>query len=133
MAVKEVVLPFRKFPGCDTLLGPEMRSTGEVMGIDKDFASGGGQGMDGWDGGEGLGGGAKGRSWEGSCSSARLLQPLKRSLLAPSSNLHTRSFACPHSVRQGTDLRRHEAAHQGRQGVPDHGGEVQEGHCARGS
>jgi len=39
VAVKEVVLPFRKFPGCDTLLGPEMRSTGEVMGIDKDFAS----------------------------------------------------------------------------------------------
>jgi carbamoyl-phosphate synthase large subunit len=39
VAVKEVVLPFNKFPGCDTLLGPEMRSTGEVMGIDKDFAS----------------------------------------------------------------------------------------------
>lgn len=38
VAVKEVVLPFRKFPGCDTLLGPEMRSTGEVMGIDADFA-----------------------------------------------------------------------------------------------
>lgn len=36
--VKEVVLPFIKFPGCDTLLGPEMRSTGEVMGIDKNFA-----------------------------------------------------------------------------------------------
>ncbi len=30
VAVKEVVLPFRKFAGCDTLLGPEMRSTGEV-------------------------------------------------------------------------------------------------------
>mmetsp|Transcript_22911 Transcript_22911/g.50216 ORF Transcript_22911/g.50216 Transcript_22911/m.50216 type:complete len:1179 (-) Transcript_22911:261-3797(-) len=39
VAVKEVVLPFNKFAGCDTLLGPEMRSTGEVMGIDKDFAS----------------------------------------------------------------------------------------------
>ena len=39
VAVKEVVLPFAKFPGADTLLGPEMRSTGEVMGIDKDFAS----------------------------------------------------------------------------------------------
>ena len=39
MAVKEVVLPFNKFPGADTLLGPEMRSTGEVMGIDYDFAS----------------------------------------------------------------------------------------------
>lgn len=36
-AVKEAVLPFDKFPGSDTLLGPEMRSTGEVMGIDKDF------------------------------------------------------------------------------------------------
>ncbi len=35
--VKEVVLPFVKFPGTDTLLGPEMRSTGEVMGIDKNF------------------------------------------------------------------------------------------------
>ena len=32
-AVKEAVFPFRKFPGVDTLLGPEMRSTGEVMGI----------------------------------------------------------------------------------------------------
>lgn len=39
VAVKEVVLPFKKFAGCDTLLGPEMRSTGEVMGIDKDFPS----------------------------------------------------------------------------------------------
>eukprot|EP00879_Flechtneria_rotunda_P008192 GHRR01008582.1.p1 GENE.GHRR01008582.1~~GHRR01008582.1.p1 ORF type:complete len:946 (+),score=318.01 GHRR01008582.1:215-3052(+) len=39
VAVKEVVLPFAKFPGADTLLGPEMRSTGEVMGIDRDFAS----------------------------------------------------------------------------------------------
>lgn len=39
VAVKEVVLPFNKFPGADTLLGPEMRSTGEVMGIAPDFAS----------------------------------------------------------------------------------------------
>jgi len=39
VAVKEVVLPFSKFPGADTLLGPEMRSTGEVMGIDKTFAA----------------------------------------------------------------------------------------------
>lgn len=37
VAVKEAVLPFDKFAGADTLLGPEMRSTGEVMGIDRDF------------------------------------------------------------------------------------------------
>jgi carbamoyl-phosphate synthase large subunit len=37
MSVKEAVLPFDKFPGTDTILGPEMRSTGEVMGIDTDF------------------------------------------------------------------------------------------------
>ena len=37
IAVKEAVLPFNKFPNTDTLLGPEMRSTGEVMGIDSDF------------------------------------------------------------------------------------------------
>jgi carbamoyl-phosphate synthase large subunit len=37
IAVKEAVLPFQKFPGADLLLGPEMRSTGEVMGIDSDF------------------------------------------------------------------------------------------------
>jgi carbamoyl-phosphate synthase large subunit len=37
IAVKEAVLPFNKFPDADTLLGPEMRSTGEVMGIDTDF------------------------------------------------------------------------------------------------
>ncbi len=37
IAVKEAVLPFDKFAGADTLLGPEMRSTGEVMGIDSDF------------------------------------------------------------------------------------------------
>jgi carbamoyl-phosphate synthase large subunit len=37
MAVKEAVLPFEKFAGTDTILGPEMRSTGEVMGIDIDF------------------------------------------------------------------------------------------------
>ena len=36
-AVKEAVFPFLKFPGIDTLLGPEMLSTGEVMGISKDF------------------------------------------------------------------------------------------------
>jgi carbamoyl-phosphate synthase large subunit len=37
IAVKEAVFPFAKFPGVDTLLGPEMKSTGEVMGIDDDF------------------------------------------------------------------------------------------------
>jgi carbamoyl-phosphate synthase large subunit len=36
-SVKEVVLPFARFPGVDTLLGPEMRSTGEVMGWDRSF------------------------------------------------------------------------------------------------
>ena len=39
IAVKEAVLPFSKFPGVDTLLGPEMKSTGEVMGIDMDFGT----------------------------------------------------------------------------------------------
>ena len=38
-SVKESVFPFAKFPGVDIVLGPEMRSTGEVMGIDKDFPS----------------------------------------------------------------------------------------------
>ncbi|KQQ82016.1 carbamoyl-phosphate synthase large subunit [Aureimonas sp. Leaf324] len=38
IAVKEAVFPFARFPGVDTLLGPEMRSTGEVMGLDTDFA-----------------------------------------------------------------------------------------------
>jgi carbamoyl-phosphate synthase large subunit len=37
-AVKESVFPFSKFPGVDVILGPEMRSTGEVMGIDRNFA-----------------------------------------------------------------------------------------------
>jgi carbamoyl-phosphate synthase large subunit len=37
-AVKESVFPFNKFPGVDVVLGPEMRSTGEVMGIDRSFA-----------------------------------------------------------------------------------------------
>jgi carbamoyl-phosphate synthase large subunit len=37
VSVKEAVLPFEKFPGVDTVLGPEMRSTGEVMGVDKSF------------------------------------------------------------------------------------------------
>ncbi|OHB30440.1 MAG: carbamoyl phosphate synthase large subunit [Desulfuromonadaceae bacterium GWC2_58_13] len=37
ISVKESVFPFVKFPGVDTLLGPEMKSTGEVMGIDYDF------------------------------------------------------------------------------------------------
>src|SRR5262249_19191586 len=35
--IKESVFPFLKFPGSDTLLGPEMKSTGEVMGISDDF------------------------------------------------------------------------------------------------
>ena len=38
VSVKESVFPFIKFPGVDTLLGPEMKSTGEVMGIDRTFA-----------------------------------------------------------------------------------------------
>jgi carbamoyl-phosphate synthase large subunit len=38
IAVKETVFPFARFPGVDIILGPEMRSTGEVMGIDTDFA-----------------------------------------------------------------------------------------------
>ncbi len=37
-AVKEAVFPFNRFPGVDVLLGPEMKSTGEVMGLDRDFA-----------------------------------------------------------------------------------------------
>jgi len=39
ISVKEAVLPFNRFPDVDTLLGPEMKSTGEVMGIDSDFGS----------------------------------------------------------------------------------------------
>ena len=39
MAVKEAVMPFGRFHGVDTVLGPEMRSTGEVMGIDSDFGT----------------------------------------------------------------------------------------------
>ncbi|MBP0578565.1 carbamoyl-phosphate synthase large subunit [Labrys sp. LIt4] len=38
IAVKEVVHPFARFPGVDTVLGPEMRSTGEVIGLDRDYA-----------------------------------------------------------------------------------------------
>ena len=37
ISVKEAVLPFARFPGVDTILGPEMRSTGEVMGLDENF------------------------------------------------------------------------------------------------
>lgn len=37
ISVKESVFPFNRFPGVDIILGPEMKSTGEVMGIDKDF------------------------------------------------------------------------------------------------
>ncbi|MDM8551730.1 carbamoyl-phosphate synthase large subunit [Desulfobacterales bacterium HSG2] len=37
VSVKEAVLPFNRFPGVDTLLGPEMKSTGEVMGMDSEF------------------------------------------------------------------------------------------------
>ncbi|MBB4857132.1 carbamoyl-phosphate synthase large subunit [Novosphingobium chloroacetimidivorans] len=39
MAVKEAVFPFNRFPGVDPVLSPEMKSTGEVMGIDADFAT----------------------------------------------------------------------------------------------
>jgi carbamoyl-phosphate synthase large subunit len=39
MAVKEAVFPFARFPGVDPVLSPEMKSTGEVMGIDADFAT----------------------------------------------------------------------------------------------
>jgi carbamoyl-phosphate synthase large subunit len=37
VAVKEAVFPFARFPGVDLILGPEMKSTGEVMGLDTDF------------------------------------------------------------------------------------------------
>jgi carbamoyl-phosphate synthase large subunit len=37
IAVKEAVFPFARFPGVDIILGPEMKSTGEVMGLDRDF------------------------------------------------------------------------------------------------
>ena len=37
ISVKEAVFPFNRFPGVDTILGPEMKSTGEVMGISNDF------------------------------------------------------------------------------------------------
>ena len=45
VAVKEAVFPFARFPGVDPILGPEMRSTGEVMGIDRDFAMAFGKGQ----------------------------------------------------------------------------------------
>jgi carbamoyl-phosphate synthase large subunit len=38
IAVKEAVFPFNRFPGVDIILGPEMKSTGEVMGLDRNFA-----------------------------------------------------------------------------------------------
>ena len=38
VAIKESVFPFNRFPGVDIILGPEMKSTGEVMGLDKDFS-----------------------------------------------------------------------------------------------
>ncbi|MCO5168461.1 MAG: carbamoyl-phosphate synthase large subunit [Planctomycetes bacterium] len=38
-AIKKSVFPWARFPGCNILLGPEMRSTGEVMGLDRDFAA----------------------------------------------------------------------------------------------
>jgi carbamoyl-phosphate synthase large subunit len=44
-SVKESVFPFAKFPGVDTILGPEMRSTGEVMGISRTFARAFGKAM----------------------------------------------------------------------------------------
>ena len=37
-SVKEAVFPFSRFPGVDTILGPEMKSTGEVMGVGQTFA-----------------------------------------------------------------------------------------------
>ena len=37
IGVKEAVFPFARFPGVDVLLGPEMRSTGEVIGLDRSF------------------------------------------------------------------------------------------------
>jgi carbamoyl-phosphate synthase large subunit len=45
--VKEAVFPFVKFPGVDTLLGPEMKSTGEVMGIGRSFAEAFGKAVEG--------------------------------------------------------------------------------------
>ena len=39
VAVKESVFPFARFPGVDVILGPEMKSTGEVMGIADDYPS----------------------------------------------------------------------------------------------
>jgi len=38
VAIKEAVFPFARFPGVDTILGPEMKSTGEVIGLDTDFS-----------------------------------------------------------------------------------------------
>jgi carbamoyl-phosphate synthase large subunit len=38
IAIKEAVFPFNRFPGVDTVLGPEMKSTGEVIGLDTDYA-----------------------------------------------------------------------------------------------
>ena len=39
ISIKEPVFPFKRFPNVDTILGPEMKSTGEVMAIDKSFES----------------------------------------------------------------------------------------------
>ncbi len=66
IAVKEAVFPFARFPGVDPVLSPEMKSTGEVMGIDRDFPTaflksqqGGGDHAAGWRDGVRLGQGQR--------------------------------------------------------------------------
>ncbi|MDJ0777504.1 MAG: carbamoyl-phosphate synthase large subunit [Gammaproteobacteria bacterium] len=82
VSVKESVFPFAKFPGVDPILGPEMKSTGEVMGIGKSFAEAFAKGM--------LGAGAKIPQPGTAFLSVR--ETDKRGIVAIARKLHERGF-----------------------------------------
>ena len=121
IAVKEAVFPFARFPGVDTVLGPEMRSTGEVMGLDRDYAVAFAKSQ--------LGGGTKvptqgtavrlrSRRGQGRASSTRSRSSAELGLLDPGDG---RDAALPRGERH-----RRDANQQGAGGTSAHRGRHQE-------
>ena len=98
VAVKEAVMPFARFPGVDTVLGPEMRSTGEVMGIDGGF----------------------GAAFAKAESAAGVLLPLKGTVFISVSNSDKRSVIFP--AKRLADLGFHLVATSGTGGVLERAG-----------
>jgi carbamoyl-phosphate synthase large subunit len=115
--VKEAVFPFNRFPGTDTVLGPEMRSTGEVMGVGRNFAEAFGKAM--------LGAGFRlpkeGRAFLGVKDDDKpLLVPIAKQLAEAGFELIGTRGTCDYLAKAGFKIVAVNKVNEGRPHIVDH-------------